>query len=129
MIDPQTIIKSQIANDKYSVNLNEILEKYGTQNEEDCSKSITLQFYSKEVADDSSLQISSDTDIEGYIIPNGAITITKRPDDNLVWISGLIVDDMTDMQLLRYIEIRDGDCENGIIVQSDLRFDVHVIKV
>lgn len=127
MIDPQTIIKSQIVDDKEAVDLNEILEKYGTQGE--YSKSITLQFYSKETADDNDFPIYSDTGVKGYIIANGAITITKLNDNNTVYISGLVVGSISDMKLLISINIDDGDYENGIILESYYPFDVHVIKV
>lgn len=131
MIDPETIIKSQIADDKQTVDLNEILEKYGTQGDKGntWAKSVTLQIYSKLVYEDITIYITSDTDTKAYIIPNGAITITKDTDNDFVYISGLIVDNLSDMNLLRYIDISDGDYENGIILLSSYPFDVHVIKV
>ena len=127
MIDPQTIIKSQVVNDKSEVDLNEILEKYGTQLYD--SKSVTLQFYSKENADDSGLAINTDT-IKPicWVVENTAITISKVDYDG-VYITGSLVDNSTDMNLLRFINISDGDYENGIILASNYEFDVHVIKV
>jgi len=127
MIDPQVIIKSQVADDKESVDLNEILEKYGVPTS--MGKSVTLQFYSKENADDSGMTINTDT-IKPicYVVENTAITISKVDGDG-VYINGLLVDNLTDMNLLKFINISDGDYENGIILSSTYPFDVHVIKV
>lgn len=127
MINPQAIIKSQIANDKSFVDLNEILEKYGTQNKWG-DKSVTLQFYSKETIDNNGLVIFDDTDIVASVIINTAITITKNNVNN-VFISGLIVNNMDDLNLLSHIFIKNGDYENGIPLESEKQFDVHVIKV
>jgi len=129
MIDPQVIIKSQILDDKYSVDLNEIIEKYGVQNE--LGKSVTLQIYSKRNADDSGLLIVTDIDTwepSCFVMENTAITISKVDDDG-VYITGLLVDNLTDMNLLRFMDISNGDYENGIILMNNYEFDVHVIKV
>jgi hypothetical protein len=127
MIDPQTIIKSQIADDKYSVDLYEILEKYGVPTS--MGKSVTLQFYSKENADDSGLSIHSDTLRPiCFVVENTAITISTVDGDG-VYINGLLVDDVDDMNFLKFINISDEDYENGIILMGTYPFDVHVIKV
>lgn len=127
MIDTRTIIKSQIVDDKETVDLNEILEKYGTQDEYG-NKFITLQIYSKQADSDVELSINDDTNVKGYIIPNSAITITKN-DVNCVYIVGLIVGDLNNRNLLPCITINDGEYENGIILFDNYHFDVHVIKV
>lgn len=125
MIDPQTIIKSQIADDKEVVDLYELLEKYGTKFDHG-GKSVTLQFYSKETADDGSLMIVTDTDVKGIVAINTAITISEYEGD--VIISGLLFN-ISYTNFIEYIEISDGDYENGIVLQSTYEFDVHVIKV
>ncbi len=127
MIDPQTIIKSQIADDKFVVDLNEILEKYGVETEYTI-KSVTLQFYSKANLDDSGNWIYSDSGNKGFLIANTAITISKDT-VNDVYILGMIVDNLTNMNLQHFIQIDSGDYENGIILQDTYEFDVHVIKV
>lgn len=126
-MDPQTIIKSQIVDDKELVDLNEILEKYGTDYESG-NKSITLQIYSKEALDDGGTpQIVTDTSYPGYVLTNTAITITKFLDDDDIYIRGVLADNT--MNLKNFIHIPAGEYENGIILSDAYPFDVHVIKV
>ena len=126
MIDPQVIIKSQVVDDKELVDLHEILEKYGVPTA--LGKSVTLQFYSQEVEEDDTMIISDDTSDRCSVVPNTAITISKNTDGD-VFIRGLLVDDLSDMNLIPYIEISNGDYEDGIILGNNYKFDVHVIKV
>lgn len=126
MIDPQTIIKSQIVNDKWTVDLHELLEKYGFQDDFG-AKHVTLQFYSKYTADDDGMGINTDTSFKGCVVINTAITISNY--GGYVYIRGLLVNDLETMVFIPYIEILPGDYENGIILENPKDFDVHVIKV
>ena len=126
MISPQVIIKSQVGDNEERVDLNEILEKYGIQI--GANKSVTLQLYSQEVADDNNLLIKDDTSERCKVLVNTAITITKMPDGN-VFIGGLLVDDYTGMNLIPYIMVPDGEYKNGIMLINEYNFDVHVVKV
>lgn len=131
MIDQKTIIKSQIVDDKWRVDLNEIVEKYGWQDIVGGMylKSVTIQFYAKQAMEDDDMQISSDTGNKGAIVTNTAITISKDIDDGWVYIRGLLVDDLYSMNFMTIIYIEPGDYENGIILQNPYEFDVYVIKV
>jgi|SRR5690554_1917080 len=126
MIDPQVIIKSQVVDDGVTVDLNEILEKYGF--ELGNSKSVTLQFYNQETEEDDIMIISCDTGEKGSIVANTAVTISKNPNGD-VFIRGLLVDNLTNMNLIKYVKIPNGDYENGIMLLNTYEFDVHVIKV
>jgi len=126
MISPQMIIKSQIVDDKYIVDLNEILEKYGTLLDDD-TKTITLQIYNKEIWEDEANSISTDDGIIGYIVVNGSITISKYDGD--VYIKGMLLS-YSDMDFIPYLEIPSGSYENiGIELADVYKFDVHVIRV
>lgn len=126
MIDPQVIIKSQIVNDKIFVDLNEVLEKYGTDS--GWTKNITLQFYNQQTGDDDDMIIEIDAESKGAIIPNTTITISKD-DSGDVYIRGSLVDNLYDMNFLPFVLIENGEYENGITVINPYEFDIHVIKV
>ena len=87
MIAPEMIIKSQVVDDKYEVDLNEILEKYGTT--VDNSKTITLQIYNKLIDDEDQNTLSDDNGAIGSVVVNGSITISKNSDGD-VFIQGML---------------------------------------
>ena len=125
MMVPEVIIKSQVADDTFSVDLNEIVEKYGTVIDNGY-KTITLQIYNKEAADDGSHnELVTDNGYIGFVIVNGTITITKNSDD--VFIQGMLFD--TDMFFTQYLYIPSGSYENGITLGSGFEFDLYVIRV
>lgn len=125
MIAPETIIKSQIIDDKAQVDLNEILEKYGTDIGFG-AKTITLQIYNKYASDENQNAMYNDSDIFVYVAVNGSITISKY-DDFRVTIQGMLVDGS--YVLKKYAEIQSGSYENGIILSSSNEFDLYVIRV
>src|SRR5690554_733237 len=125
MMSPQEIIKSQIADDKFQVDLNEILEKYGTVTEFD-GKVITLQIYNKIASDEAQNTIYNDNDFLMDVVVNGSITISKKTNDD-VYIQGMLLDN--NFVLTQYLEIPSGSYENGILLQSVYEFDLYVIRV
>ena len=125
MMSPQEIIKSQIADDKFQVDLNEILEKYGTVTEFD-GKVITLQIYNKIASDEAQNTIYNDNDFLMDVVVNGSITISKKTNDD-VYIQGMLLDN--NFVLTQYLEIPSGSYENGIKINSPTEFDLYVIRV
>lgn len=124
MVDSQVIIKSKVADDKFEVDLNEIIEKRATANSWG-TKTITLQIYNKLAGDEEQNSISIGTSL-GVVFVNGAITITKHS-DGLVFIQGMLLD--VNRLFTSYLEIESGSYENGIILQSPNEFDLYVIRV
>lgn len=116
------IIKSQIADDKNQVDLNEILEKYGTTFVD--MKTITLQIYNKIVGDEKLNSLNDDSGFLGSIVVNGSITITKY--SYAVLIQGMLHDDGV---FIPYLELDNGSYENGIILSNSYEFDLYVIRV
>jgi len=127
MIDPQTIIKSQVADDKFQVDLNEIVEKYGTVMPPYGDKTITLQIYNQVASDDNINAIYDDSDTIGYVFINGSITITKNS-DGTVYIQGMIWN-LSDNLLINHIEVPSESYENGILLTSYYAFDLYVIRI
>lgn len=125
MIDPSVVIKSQIVDDKYRVDLNEILEKHGMVTEYG-AKTITLQIYNKEASDENQNSIIIDNDYLGEVVMNGSITLSKISGD-LVFIQGLLV--QSGILENTYLEISSGSYENGIILEGPNAFDLYVIRV
>lgn len=125
MIDPSVVIKSQIVDDKYRVDLNEILEKHGMVTEYG-AKTITLQIYNKEAGDENQNSIIIDNDYLGEVVMNGSITLSKISGD-LVFIQGLLV--QSGILENTYLEISSGSYENGIILEGPNAFDLYVIRV
>ena len=123
MISPQTIIKSQIVDDKFTVDLYEILEKYGTIH--DGQKTITLQIYNKMASEEGLINLADDSGFIGNVVSNGTITITKAP--WALYIQGMILDSNNDF--IEFLEISEEDYESGIILGGPKEFDIHVIKV
>lgn len=125
MIDPQTIIKSQVVDDKYSVDLYEILEKYGT--EHDGAKTITLQIYNKLASDEPQNYLYNNNIHIGNVITNGSITISKM--SNNIYIQGGLLDSSDYVSNIYYLNLQSGSYENGFILSNIYKFDVHVVKV
>lgn len=123
MLNPQMIIKSQIADDKFQVDLNEILEKYGTVINDD-TKTITLQIYNKEARDESQNHIEADISIKGSVVVNGSITITKIEDD--VYIQGMLHNEGV---FIPFIEIGSYENVESVNLSSSSIFDLYVIRV
>ena len=125
MMSPQTIIKSQVVDDKNLVDLNEILEKHGTTSAD--YKTITLQIYNKIVTDESLNMLKNDNDDLGMAAINGSITITKHQDGE-VYIRGMLLNDIGN-SIIPYFEIESGSYENGITLYNNDEFDLYVIRV
>ena len=104
-----------------------ILEKYGTNiyYDDETVKTVTLQMYLKEVNDDSGVTIVDDNGLLGSIMLNTAFTVTKQPYG--IYIGGFLLDDNNNF--LPFIDVSDGDYNNGLMLYSNYEFDLHVIKV
>ena len=125
MMSPQVIIKSQVVDDKFSVDLNEILEKYGVKGEYD-EKMITLQIYNQG-CDDEPLFITYDNSDIVNVVVNSTITITKFS-NGTVYIQGMLFDG--NQNYIPFLEIASGNYENGIkLIMSSYMFDLYVIRV
>lgn len=123
MIAPEMIIKSQVVDDKYEVDLNEILEKYGTTVND--SKTITLQIYNKLIDDEDQNTLSDDNGAIGSVVVNGSITISKNSDGD-VFIQGMLHNEGV---FIIYLEIPSGSYENGISLVGTNDFDLYVLRV
>ena len=126
MMSPEIIIKSQIADNKELVYLNEILEKYGTVTFDGQVKTITLQIYNKIASDETQNSLNNDNGYLGNVVMNGSITITKN--DGNIFIQGMLIN-MNDNSIISYLEIPGGSYENGIMLDSPNEFDLYVIRV
>lgn len=127
MIAPEMIIKSQVVDDKEMVDLNEILEKYGTEFGDvgDKIKTITLQIYNKLIDDEDQNTLSDDNGAIGSVVVNGSITISKNSDGD-VFIQGMLHNEGV---FIIYLEIPSGSYENGISLVGTNDFDLYVIRV
>lgn len=128
MMSPQVLIKSQIMDDKNQVDLNEILEKYGTVTLSG-AKTITLQIYNKEATDVGQNYLYDDSGMIGFVVVNGSITITKHS-NGAVFIQGMLLNDFDDGVLIPFLDIPSGSYENGITLEGwESEFDLYVIRV
>ncbi len=123
MMSPEMIIKSQVLDNKEHVDLNEIIEKYGTALG-DGDKIITLQIYNKFAGDESQNILSNDNGMMGYVVVNGSITISKFAGN--VLIQGMLHNEGV---FIPYLEIPSGSYENGVMLTSPNEFDLYVIRV
>ena len=126
MMVPEVIIKSQVVDDKETVDLNEILEKYGAVLW-DGTKTITLQIYNKFATDEPQNILSDDNAgiLLGYVVINGSITITKYS-DGVVNIQGMLLDN--NGLYITFLEIPSQSYES-ILLNSPNEFDLYVIRV
>lgn len=126
MMSPEMIIKSQVVDDKEMVDLNEILEKYGTEFGDvgDKIKTITLQIYNKYAVDEPQNILYHDNDIIGYVVVNGSITIMKTEDD-AVFIQGMLHNAGV---YIDYLDIPSQSYESIMLVSPN-EFDLYVIRV
>lgn len=125
MMPEEMIIKSQVADDKSQVDLNEILEKYGTVTD-DGSKTITLQIYNKFASEENQNSLTNKSNSLGSVVINGSITITKHPQDS-AFIQGMLLDENN--LHIPYLEIEDQNYQDGIILTNPEEFDLYVIRV
>ena len=127
-MSPQAIIKSQVIDDKFEVDLNEILEKYGMVLDDGYFyKTITLQIYNKVASDEAQNFISyANYSVLGNVVVNGSITITKLSLDE-VYIQGMLIDN--NGVYIPHLEIDSESYEDGILLSSSNEFDLYVIRV